>query len=85
MGILGDHSKLNIAGDETCMPTQASPYGKKIVIANLNLRSIVIVIVIERFIAPSATRGWDSFNEHYYYGHTYHDLLPVIVFIAVHL
>ena len=30
MGILGDSSKLNIAGDGTCMPTHASPNGKKV-------------------------------------------------------
>lgn len=30
MNILGDHFKLNITGDGTCMPKQASPYGKKV-------------------------------------------------------
>ena len=70
MCILGDPSKLNIAGDGTCMPTQASPYGKKV--CDCKLKPGEHCACYRKFTDPSASWGWDSFNEHYYYGHTYH-------------
>jgi hypothetical protein len=70
MGILGDPSKLNIAGDGTCMPSQASPYGKKV--CDCKLKPGERCDCYRKFTDPSASWGWDSFNEHYYYGHTYH-------------
>lgn len=70
MGILGDPSKLNIAGDGTCMPTQASPYGKKV--CDCVLKPGEHCDCYRKFTDPSATWGWDSFNEQYYYGHTFH-------------
>lgn len=70
MGILGDPSKLNIAGDGTCMPTQASPYGKKV--CDCKLKPGERCDCARKFTDPTATWGWDSFNEHYYYGHTFH-------------
>lgn len=70
MGILGDPSKLNIAGDGTCMPTQASPYGKKV--CNCDLKPGQSCSCSRKFTDPSASWGWDSFNEQYYYGHTFH-------------
>lgn len=70
MGILGDPSKLNIAGDGTCMPTQASPYGKKV--CNCKLKPGERCDCFRKFHDPTATWGWDSFNEQYFYGHTFH-------------
>lgn len=70
MGIMGDPSKLNVAADGTCMPTQASPYGKKVCDCKLNHGEKCDCL--RKFTDPSAHWGWDSFNEKYYYGHTYH-------------
>jgi len=70
MGILGDSSRFNVAGDGTCMPTQASPYGKKV--CECNLKPGQSCNCSRKFTDPSASWGWDSFNEEYYYGHTFH-------------
>lgn len=70
IGILGDPSKLNVAGDGTCMPTQSSPYGKKVCDCKLNPGEKCDCL--RKFTDPSATWGWDSFNEQYFYGHTFH-------------
>ena len=70
MGILGDPSKLNIAADGTCMPTQASPYGKKV--CDCKPEPGEHCNCFRKFTDPSATWGWDSFNEEYFYGHTFH-------------
>ncbi len=68
--ILGDPSKFNIAADGTCIPTQASPYGKKV--CDCKLTPGKRCDCLRKFTDPSATWGWDSFNEKYFYGHTYH-------------
>lgn len=62
MGVLGDPSKLNIAGDGTCMPSQASPYSKKI--CDCKLKPGERCDCYRKFTDPSARWGWDSFNEH---------------------
>lgn len=70
MGILGDINKFNIAADGTCMPTNASPYGKKVCDCKLNPGERCDCPRI--FSDPTATWGWDSYNEQYFYGHTFH-------------
>jgi hypothetical protein len=59
---------VSISGDGTCMPTGASPYGVKTCecakSGNYNCDCP------RRFSDPHATWGWDSHNEHYFYGYT---------------
>ncbi|MEW8987634.1 MAG: transposase, partial [Bacillus sp. (in: firmicutes)] len=69
-GLLGDPDKFNIAGDGTCMPTNASPYGKKV--CGCELKRGQSCNCPRHFSDPTATWGWDSFNEQYFYGHTFH-------------
>ncbi len=70
MGILGNPTKLNVAADGTCMPTHASPYGKKV--CNCKLKPYEHCDCPRYFSDPTAQWGWDSYNEHYFYGHTFH-------------
>lgn len=70
MNILGDPNKFNIAADGTCMPTNASPYGKKVCACKLKPGERCDCPRI--FSDPTATWGWDSYNEQYFYGHTFH-------------
>ncbi|NSW92800.1 MAG: transposase [Firmicutes bacterium] len=69
-GLLGDPQKLNIAGDGTCMPTHAAHYGKKI--CDCVLKPGEFCKCKRKFTDPSATWGWDSYHERYFYGHTFH-------------
>jgi len=70
MGILGDPNKFNVAADGTCMPTHASQYGKKVCDCKLKLGERCDCPRL--FADPSASWGWDSYNERYFYGHTFH-------------
>ncbi len=71
MGIMGAKDGLvNIAGDGTCMPTHASHYGKKV--CNCKLKPYQQCDCPRLFSDPTATWGWDSYNEQYFYGHTFH-------------
>jgi len=70
MGLLGDPNKFNIAGDGTCMPTHASHFGKKVCKCELKRGEQCNCERI--FTDPTATWGWDSYNEKYFYGHTLH-------------
>lgn len=70
LGILGDTNKFNTASDGTCMPTHASPYGKKV--CNCKLKTGERCDCPRLFSDPTATWGWDSYNEQYFYGHTFH-------------
>lgn len=69
-GLLGDPQKFNIAGDGTCMPTHASHYGKKV--CDCVLKPGESCNCKRKFTDPSASWGWDSYNERYFYGHTFH-------------
>lgn len=70
LDILGDPDNLNVAADGTCMPSHASPYGKKVCKCKLKLGQ---QCDCPRFFSdPTATWGWDSYNEKYFYGHTFH-------------
>ena len=70
MKLLGNPEKFNIAGDGTCMPTHASHYGKKI--CDCVLKPWEHCKCDRKLSDPSATWGWDSYNERYFYGHTLH-------------
>ena len=71
MGIMGkENGPVNIAGDGTCMPSNASPYGKKV--CNCKLKPYQKCDCPRFFSDPTATWGWDSYNEKYFYGHTFH-------------
>ncbi len=80
IGILGDSSKFNVAGDRTCMPTQASPYGKKVYEFNLKLGQSCNCS--RKFTEPCASRGLDSLNENTIMCMHFTDLLIVIVLTA---
>jgi len=69
-GLLGDPQKFNIAGDGTCMPTHASHYGKKV--CDCDLKPGENCNCKRKFTDPTATWGWDSYNERYFYGHSFH-------------
>ncbi|MEW6624647.1 MAG: hypothetical protein AB1420_16235 [Bacillota bacterium] len=71
MGILGDdlHGRLNIAADGTCMPSHASSYGKKV--CRCKLMPGEKCDCPRFFSDPTASWGWDSYNEQYFYGHTF--------------
>lgn len=69
-GILGDPNKLNVAADGTCMPTHASYYGKKV--CDCKLKPGERCDCPRFFADPTASWGWDSYNERYFYGHTFH-------------
>lgn len=69
-GLLGDIKNFDVAGDGTCMPTHASHYGKKV--CDCKLKPGEQCNCKRYFGDPSATWGWDSFKEIYFYGHTFH-------------
>ena len=69
-GLLGNPKKFNTAGDGTCMPTHASPYGKKV--CDCVLKPGEGCKCKRKFTDPSASWGWDSYNERYFYGHSFH-------------
>jgi hypothetical protein len=69
MGILGDTDKFNIAGDTTCMPIHASLYGKKICDCKLERGQSCDCNC--NFLDPSASWGWDSYKELWFYGHSF--------------
>lgn len=56
---------LSISGDGTCIETGASSYGVKTCECKEFLCDCP-----RRFSDPNATWGWDSHNEHYFYGYT---------------
>jgi len=59
---------INVSGDGTCMPTGASPYGKKLCECKSN--GIYNCDCARKFSDPTATWGWDSHNEKYFYGYS---------------
>jgi hypothetical protein len=69
-GFFGDIDVFNIAGDGTCMPTHASHYGKKI--CDCKLKPGQTCDCKREFLDPSASWGWDSYKEHWFYGHSFH-------------
>ena len=54
-----------VSGDGTCIETGASSYGRKTCGC-----SDFFCDCPRRFSDPNATWGWDSHNEHYFYGYT---------------
>lgn len=65
-GLFNNH--VNVNGDGTCVHTGASHYGMKI--CECQSKGIYDCDCPRRFSDPSATWGWDSHNEKYYYGYT---------------
>jgi len=66
MGLVPNN--VDISGDGTCIETGASHYGKKICDCLNN--GVFHCDCPRRFSDPSATWGWDSSNERYFYGYT---------------
>jgi len=66
LGLIGE--TLSISGDGTCMPTGASPYGKRI--CGCKDKGIYKCDCKRKFSDPNAAWGWDSHNECYFYGYT---------------
>jgi len=65
MGLLGNPMTLTIAGDGTCIESNASPFGKKT--CDCTMRKCGCP---RSYSDPLATWGWDSHNERYFYGYT---------------
>ena len=59
---------FSASGDGTCMPTGASPYGKRICECKEN--GIYTCDCKRKFSDPHATWGWDSHNGRWFYGYT---------------
>jgi len=66
LGLIG--KTLSLSGDGTCMPTGASSRGKRI--CDCKDKGIFYCNCKRKFSDPNATWGWDSHNEHYFYGYT---------------
>ena len=58
---------LDVAGDGTCINTNASPYGKST--CKCREKGIFNCNCPRRFSDPNATWGWDSSQERYFYGY----------------
>ena len=59
---------LAVSGDGTCVKTGASSHGKKV--CGCKDRGIYDCKCPRKFSDPSASWGWDSHNECYFYGYT---------------
>jgi len=59
---------VSVSGDGTCIETGASPYGKKV--CKCKDEGIYKCDCDRKYSDPSATWGWDSHNERYFYGYT---------------
>jgi hypothetical protein len=58
----------DVSGDGTCIETGAAHYGKKVCECVKN--GVYNCTCDRRFSDPNATWGWDSHNEHYFYGYS---------------
>ncbi len=67
-GLLGQTSKLTVAGDGTCINSGASPSGSKQ--CSCKQAGIYNCQCPRSYADPYARFGWDSYHERYYYGHT---------------
>jgi hypothetical protein len=65
-GLIGD--RVNVSGDGTCMETGASPYGKKT--CGCKSKGVFDCDCPREFSDPSVNWGWDSHNEHPFYGYS---------------
>lgn len=70
LGIMGNPSKFNVAGDSTNVLTAASAYGKRT--CDCKSRGIKVCSCPRYFSDPNATWGWDSTYEYYFFGHVFH-------------
>lgn len=70
LGIMGNPSKFNIAGDSTSILTAANPYGKGL--CDCKSKGIFKCSCTRYYSDSNATWGWDSTDECYYYGHSFH-------------
>ena len=66
LGLIG--KTLSVCGDGTCIETGACHYGKRICDCKDN--GIYDCECNRKFSDPSATWGWDSHNERWFYGYT---------------
>lgn len=66
IGLLED--SLTLSGDGTCLLTGACPKGRKV--CTCQSKGIYRCDCPRRHSDPSASWGWDSHNEHYFYGYT---------------
>jgi len=68
IGICKLPNHINVSGDGTCILTGATSYGKRICECKSN--RIFNCDCPRKFSDPSATWGWDSHNERYFYGYS---------------
>jgi len=67
-GLYGDTKKLTISGDGTCINSGGSSYGIKVCDCVKN--GDFNCKCMRRFSDADARRGWDSYHEQWFYGHT---------------
>jgi hypothetical protein len=85
LGLLGNPSKFNFAGDSTNVKTSANPYGKRT--CDCKSKGIINCDCVRKHSDPNATWGWDSTDECYFFGHVFHHFtaadspndLPIII------
>ena len=68
MGLLGDVTKLSVAGDGTPFNSGGSHYGTRVCDCKKN--GIYKCKCHRRYSDPDATWGWDSYRERYFFGST---------------
>lgn len=68
LNLLGDTQKLTLAGDGAPLETGASSFGKKT--CQCKQQGIYRCSCPRYYTDPSANWGWDSYHEHWFYGHT---------------
>ncbi len=68
LNLLGDTQKLTLAGDGAPLETGANPFGKKV--CQCKKQGIYRCSCPRSYTDPSANWGWDSYHEHWFYGHT---------------
>jgi hypothetical protein len=59
---------INVSGDGTCVKTGAAPNGRKL--CECKNKGLYSCNCPRKFSDPTATWGWDSHNEKYFYGYS---------------
>ena len=70
LGLLGNPKALTIAGDGTCIESNASHLGRKLCGCGRNDGTTFRCNCPRSFTDPLATWGWDSYKERWFYGYT---------------
>jgi hypothetical protein len=68
-GLLGDLAALVVCGDGACLPTGASPYGRPT--CDCRAQGLFRCEHDRFYTDPTATWGYDSYREVFFFGHRY--------------